>query len=135
VSSLRPRPVATGWSEQFWTTLREEGVLLLQRCADCRQYAGYPKIFCPHCYSDALEWERASGRGTIYTFSTVEANPPSTFLDELPYTIAIVDLEEGPRFLTRLVDVGDAEVRCGLPVELAVERVDDELAMPLFRPA
>jgi uncharacterized OB-fold protein len=132
---VKPLPVATDWSERFWTALREDGVFLLQRCRDCREYAGYPKIFCPHCYSDAVGWEPASGRGTIYTFSTVTANPPSTFLDELPYTIAIVDLEEGPRFLTRLVNVEPESVECGMPVRLAIERVDDRISMPMFEPA
>jgi uncharacterized OB-fold protein len=131
----RPRPVPTDWSERFWTALRDEGTFLLQRCGDCREYAGYPKIFCPHCYSDALDWEPASGRGTIYTYSTVTANPPSTFVDELPYTIAIVDLEEGPRFLTRLVNADPDAIECGLAVKLSLERVDDELTMPLFEPA
>lgn len=130
----RPRPVATPWSERYWEALRD-GEFLLQRCSECGEYTGYPKVFCPHCYSDALEWAPASGRGTVYTFSTVTANPPSTFLDALPYTIAIVALEEGPRFLTRLVNVEPDDVRCELPVRLALERVDDELVMPLFEPA
>lgn len=132
--SEQPRPVPTAWSEQFWEGMRR-GDLLLQRCRACGRFAGYPKVFCPHCYSDDLEWAASSGRGTIYTFSTVTANPPSTFLDELPYTIAIVQLEEGPRFLTRLVGVDPADVRCEMPVRLAPQRIDDELTMPLFTAA
>jgi uncharacterized OB-fold protein len=131
----RPRPVPTAWSERFWEALREDGTFLLQRCSSCGGYAGYPKVFCPHCYSDSLEWESASGRGTVYTYSTVTANPPSTFRHALPYTIAIVDLEEGPRFLTRLVNAAPEDIACGLAVRLAPERVDDQLVMPLFEPA
>lgn len=132
--SERPRPVPTSWSEQFWNGMLR-GRFLLQRCSDCKEYAGYPKVFCPHCHSDSLEWIEASGRGVIYTYSTVMNNPPSTFVDELPYTIAIVSLEEGPRFLTRLVNVQHEDVRCELPVQLVPERVDDELVLPLFEPA
>jgi uncharacterized OB-fold protein len=133
--SGRPRPVPTDWSREFWTALRDDGRFLLQRCRACGEFAGYPKVFCPHCYSDDLAWHEGAGQGTVYTFSTVTANPPSTFIDELPYTIAIVQLEEGPRFLTRLVNIEAHDVRCELPVKLAIERVDAELSMPLFAPA
>lgn len=73
-----------------------------------------------------------SGTGIVYTFSTVVANPPSTFLDELPYTVAIVALDEGVHFLTRLVGVDHDQVYCGMPVRIAPFRVDDSLVMPYF---
>jgi uncharacterized OB-fold protein len=133
--SERPRPVSTDWSQEFWRALREDSSFLLQRCSACAEYAGYPKIFCPNCYSSDLTWAESTGRGVVYTFSTVAANPPSTFIEELPYTIAIVQLDEGPRFLTRLVGVDPVDVRCDMPVKLAIDTVDDELAMPLFEPA
>ena len=133
--SAQPRPVPTDWSRRFWTALHDDGVFLLQRCDACGEFVGYPKIFCPHCYSDNLGWHVASGRGVVYTYSTVTANPPSTFLDELPYTIAIVQLDEGPRFLTRLVDVDPADVRCGMTVKVSITRLDETLSMPLFAPA
>jgi uncharacterized OB-fold protein len=131
--AVRPAPVVTAWSERFWEGLRE-GRFLLQRCGDCAGYAGYPKLFCPHCHSDGLEWTESSGKGAIYTYSTVTANPPSTFVDELPYTIAIVELEEGVRFLSRLVDLTPDAVRCGLPVQLVI-RADGDHVMPFFGPA
>jgi uncharacterized OB-fold protein len=131
--SERPVPVVTRWSERFWEELGE-GRFVLQRCVDCTRFAGYPKVFCPHCHSDALEWVESPGTGTIYTFSTVTANPPSTFADELPYTIAIVELDEGVRFLSRLVNVEPDAVACDLPVRLVIEREGDRV-MPLFEPA
>lgn len=131
-ASPKPKPVPTAWSEAFWAALRD-GRFVLQRCAGCGRYAGYPKVFCPHCYADELEWAPASGRGTIYTYSTVTANPPSTFTDELPYTIVIVNLEEGPRFLSRMVAADVEAVRCDAPVELVIERDEAGEPMPLFR--
>jgi uncharacterized OB-fold protein len=128
----RPLPVATEWSEHFWEALAA-GQFLLQRCNDCGRFAGYPKIFCPHCYSDALGWVESSGKGTIYTYSTIVSNPPSTFIDQLPYTIAIVELEEGVRFLSRLVNVEPDAVRCDLPVQIVITRDGDQV-MPLFEP-
>jgi uncharacterized protein len=131
-ASVRPLPKPTSWSEEFWAEL-SEGRFVLQRCTSCGRFAGYPKVFCPHCYADTLEWAPASGRGTIYTHSTVTANPPSTFLDELPYGIVIGELEEGPRFLSRLVGAGDRELACGLAVELAIEDDGAGGKLPLFR--
>ena len=130
--SEKPRPVPTSWSEPFWEAARR-GELVLQRCADCGSYVGYPKIFCTACYSDNLGWEPASGNGKVYTYSTVMANPPSTFIDDLPYTIAIVELEEGPRFLSRLIDTDPEQVHCEMPVAISFVQVDDQLVMPFFR--
>lgn len=130
-----PRPIPSRWSERFWEALNEDGTFLLQRCADCREYAGYPKVICPACHSRSLEWEPASGRGTVYTYTTVLANPPSTFVEQLPYTIAIVTLEEGPRFLSRLVGVEPEDVRIDMPVQLSVQSIGDGPRLPLFEPA
>ncbi len=130
--SDKPRPVPTAWSEPFWEAARR-GEFILQRCGDCGSYVGYPKIFCTACYSDNLGWERASGNGKLYSYSTVTANPPSAFIDDIPYTIAIVELEEGPRFLSRLIDLDPEHLHCELPVEIAFVHVDDELVMPFFR--
>lgn len=130
---MKPLPVETEWSAEFWTALRD-GRFVLQRCTECGRYAGYPKVFCPHCYADALEWVESSGRGRIYTFSTIVSNPPSTFLAELPYTVAIIELDEGVRFLSRLVNVEPDAVQCDLPVRLVIEREGDQV-MPFFEPA
>jgi uncharacterized OB-fold protein len=133
-TTTQPTPVTTRWSERFWEGT-EAGEFLLQKCSDCGKFAGYPKVFCPHCYSDSLEWVQSTGRGTIYTFSTVLANPPSTFIDELPYTIVLVDLEEGVRFLSGLTDVSHEEIRVGMRVELVLIKHANGKTMPLFRPS
>lgn len=132
MNALRPQPVHTRWSEEFWAGI-DRRELLVQVCTDCGKLAGYPKVFCPHCYSDALEWKAVSGRGKIYSFSTITANPPSTFIDEVPYTIVIVELDDGPRFLSSLVEADIDKVACEAPVEVVYERVDGDLVLPLFR--
>jgi uncharacterized protein len=132
-ATAQPSPVTTRWSERFWEGT-EAGELLLQRCLDCGKFVGYPKVFCPHCYSHELEWVRSAGHGTVYTYSSVVANPPSTFVDELPYTIVLVDLDEGVRFLSRLIDVEPDEIRCGMPVEVTFVAHEDGKMMPFFRP-
>jgi uncharacterized OB-fold protein len=133
VTDPKPIPVETRWSAEFWAGL-SEGRFLLQRCNECQQFAGYPKVFCPHCHADALAWVEAAGTGTIYTFTTVVANPPSTFISELPYTIAIIELAEGVRFLSRLANISPGDVRCELPVKLLIQPEGDRV-MPFFEPA
>jgi uncharacterized OB-fold protein len=129
--SSKPAPKPTRWSQAFWDALRERR-FLLQKCDACGKFTGYPKVFCPHCYSDSLSWVEASGKGKVYTYSTVVANPPSTFLGDLPYTIAIATLEEGPRFLAQLVGVPDDKILCDLPVRIGYAGGEEPLMMPYF---
>jgi uncharacterized OB-fold protein len=130
--SDKPKPIPTSWSEHFWAELRE-GRFVLQRCASCGRFTGYPRVFCPHCYSDELEWVQSPGRGTIYTHSAVVANPPSTFVDELPYVIVIVQLEEGVRFLSQVIGAAPEDVTIDAAVELAITPGEDGDPMPMFR--
>jgi hypothetical protein len=128
----KPRPIPSRWSRHFWDELRQ-GRFTLQRCNDCQAFQGYPRVFCVRCYSDNLGWVQACGRGTVYTHTTVVANPPSTFVDELPYTLVIVSLEEGPRFLAQLTGLGAADVECGAAVEIVLPDAGVDLALPAFR--
>ncbi len=129
----KPVPVASSWSRPFWHSLRE-GRFVLQRCNDCNAFQGYPRVFCVQCYSDNLGWVEASGKGSIYTYTTIVSNPPSTFVDDLPYTLAIVTLDEGPRFLAQLLDIAPADIHCDMAVELVLREVTKDLVMPAFRP-
>jgi uncharacterized OB-fold protein len=80
-------------------------------------------------------WEDASGRATLYTYSTVYVNDLYPFRDTLPYIAAVVDLEEGPRVMTRLVGVEEGDLHVGMPVVVDFEQVTDELTVPVFRSA
>lgn len=129
----RPSPIPTAWSQPFWEALAE-GRFVLQRCEDCGSFQGYPRVFCTNCYSDNLGWVSSTGRGEVYTHTTIMANPPSTFIDDLPYTLVIVTLAEGPRFLARLIDTTADDVVCGLAVELVIRDEGAAGPMPAFRP-
>jgi uncharacterized OB-fold protein len=94
----------------------------------------FPKLFCPHCLSRALQWERASGRGTIYSFTIVRSNPPSPFLGDVPFVVAIVELEEGVRLMSNVVGCDPAALRCGQAVEVTFDDVTSEVSLPKFRP-
>src|SRR5437667_2502624 len=128
----RPRPVVNDDNAFFWEGV-ERGELLIQRCSSCGRLRHPPRPMCPHCQS--LEWDTvvASGRGTVYSF--VVPHHPQVPAFEYPYVVALVELEEGTRLVSNVIDVDPADVTVGMPVEVSFVAVDDELTLPLFRPA
>jgi len=130
----KPVPIVNPWARPFWKAA-QEGKLIFQRCKDCKKNIFYPRIACPFCFSDNLEWVEASGKGTVYTYTVVENNAPSAFINDMPFVIAIVKLEEeGVQMLTNIVGCDPQEVRCDMPVEVVFEKLDDEFTLPKFRP-
>lgn len=125
----RAYPVPDDVTAQFWEGVAE-GVLRVQRCDDCGRHVFYPRAVCPHCGSTWLSWVEASGAGEVHAFTVVH-RAPADYRDEAPYVVALVDLEEGVRMMTRLVDVEPAAVRVGMPVEVAIR---GEPRLPHFRP-
>ena len=130
-----PLPVPTPETRAFWDAARRHA-LELPRCRACGHRFFYPRAACPRCLSGDLEWVRASGRGTLHTF-TVGHRGLRDFPLGTPYVIAIVELEEGPRLMTNLVGVEPdaARLRIGMPVEVVFEDVTAQVALPRFRPA
>ncbi len=124
-------PVTDDSTQHYWDGLAG-GKLRIKRCADCGRAHFYPRPFCPHCWSERVAWEDASGRGTVYTFTVVRRNDLPPFGSRVPYVAAIVDLDEGPRVMTNLVDCPIEDVRIGLPVEAVFREVDD-LTLAYFR--
>ena len=80
-------------------------------------------------------WERASGRATLYTWSIVHVNDLPPFADRVPYVAAVVDLEEGPRMMTNVVDCDFERLEVGMPLEVTYREETDEVTLPVFRPA
>jgi uncharacterized OB-fold protein/acyl dehydratase len=128
----RPRPAVSDDTRFFWEGV-ERGELLIQRCAACGALRHPPRPMCPRCRS--LEWDtvRASGRGRVHSYAV----PHHPRLPAFPerYVVALVDLDEGTRLVTNLVEIAPEDVRIGMAVELRITRVDDELTLPLFQPA
>ncbi|UUN27509.1 Zn-ribbon domain-containing OB-fold protein [Streptomyces sp. FIT100] len=129
-------PEADAFTRPYWDAAAE-GRLLIRRCGDCDRAHHYPREFCPHCWSDDVAWERASGRATLYTWSVVHRNDLPPFGDRTPYTAAVVDLAEGPRMMTEIVECPEAGLRIGMELEVAFRRREEDgdgPAVPVFRP-
>lgn len=134
VAPKKPIPVVNTWARPFWDAAREER-LIIQKCAACGEHIFYPRIACPHCAADDLEWVEASGKGSVYSYTVVENNAPSAFIADMPYVVAVIRLEEGVQMLSNVVDCDPHAVTCDMPVEVCFERLDDEFTLPKFRPA
>ena len=120
--------------QPFWDAARE-GRLLLRRCGDCGAAHFYPRPFCPKCWSTDVEWEDASGRATLYTYSVVRQNDLPPFPERVPYVAAVVDLAEGPRMMTNVVECDFEALEIGMALEVDFRAISDEVTIPVFRPA
>jgi uncharacterized OB-fold protein len=128
----RPIPAVDGVSKTYWEA-GSRGELLFQQCPACGNRQLYPRAMCTAC-GETPEWVKATGRGTVHTFTIIRQNYAKPFRDELPYVVAIVELEEGPRLMSNVTGVPADEVRIGLPVEVYFEAAAEGIGVPFFRP-
>jgi uncharacterized protein len=128
--AILPKP--TRASAPFWDACdREE--LLLPRCQSCGHVFYYPRIGCPSCGSRDLGWHRSRGRGRIFTHSRVRVSfYGDSWKSQLPYTVVLVDLEEGPRMLSRLVGADAGDAASGDRVEVAFIEIEGR-KLPFFK--
>jgi uncharacterized protein len=112
----------------------QRGVLMLMRCSECHAFRLPSRRHCDRCLSDHFTWEAASGRGTVRTFAVMHQQYHPGFAAELPYNVATVELEEGPRLPTNLVGITNNDIQVGMPVIVDWEQYSD-VALPKFRPA
>ncbi|HEY4669468.1 MAG TPA: Zn-ribbon domain-containing OB-fold protein [Tepidiformaceae bacterium] len=112
----------------------QRGVFMLMRCSACGTFRLPSRRHCDRCLSDQYTWEETSGRGVVRTFAIMHQRYHPGFADELPYNIALVQLDEGPRLPTNIVGIDNSEMRVGMPVVADWEQHSD-VAIPKFRPA
>ncbi|HMK62411.1 MAG TPA: Zn-ribbon domain-containing OB-fold protein, partial [Acidimicrobiales bacterium] len=111
----RPAPVPEPEAAEYWAAARR-GKLLLQHCGECGRYQLYPRSTCLVCHAP-VSWSEASGRGTVYSFTVIRQNHSRPFRDWIPYVVALVDLEEGPRLMTNVVGCDPDDVQVGMAVQ------------------
>ena len=128
-----PVPVADEESEPFFAGAKE-GRLMLVRCKRCGRHRLPGRERCVDCWSEESEWVQASGRGKLYTFGIMHQQYHPAFANVIPYNYALVELEEGPRLVTNIVDCPNEELRIDMPVEAVFDDVSDETTLVRFRP-
>jgi uncharacterized OB-fold protein len=126
-------PLANVDTKPFWDGCAG-GRLLLQRCSACGALRHPPSPACAVCLSDRHEWIAASGRGTVYTYSVVRECKARGWDKMVPYILAVIDLEEGPRMLTNLINIAPEAVTIGMAVEVTFAELDGTTKLPLFQP-
>lgn len=131
-------PLVDPASAPYWDGARR-GRLLIAGCGACGRVHHYPRPFCPHCWSDDVHPVQASGRGRLYTYSTVYVNDLAPFSERLPYVAAIVELAEGPRLMTTIEGVSPDQLSVGMSVRALFRPVDaddpDSPYLTVFTPS
>ncbi len=125
---------ASDLTRPFWDATKDKQ-LLLQWCKPCNAVVHYPRVACPSCLGEDLEWRAASGSGEVYAYCVMRNPANPAMADRVPYVVALVDLEEGARMMTNIVGCTPEDVSVGMPVRVAWEDLPDERALPVFEPA
>jgi uncharacterized protein len=127
-------PQPTPETQPYWDGCKAHE-LRIQFCTDCQAFFFYPRALCPTCLGTSLEWRTVSGKGTLLTY-VLSARPAPGFENELPYAIAIVQLDEGPHMMTNIVntEIAPENLPAGMPVEVVFEDVSDTITLPKFQP-
>lgn len=120
-------------SAPWWAAL-ERGELLFQHCGQCRSVVFYPRSHCPECLAADLKWSKSSGRGTVYTYTVVHRGTKG-FEGKVPYVVALVELEEGFRLMSNIIDLPPEKVRVGMPVAAKFAKGPGGRTLPLFAPS
>jgi uncharacterized OB-fold protein len=127
----KPATVIDPGTKPFWDATREHR-LSIPHCLSCGKHHFYPRELCPHCHSADLEWTDVSGRGEIYSYTIARKPAGPVFAADVPYVIAMIALDEGPRMLTNIVTEDVEAVRIGDRVQVYFDDVTPELTLPKF---
>lgn len=122
MATLKPMPLATKISAPFWQALKDEK-LKIQQCNQCNGWVFFPRNHCSHCLAHDLEWQQVSGEGTLYSYTLTRIPTMPEFSDEMPQALAVVELAEGVRINTTLIDVGEADINIGMAVKPVFDKV------------
>ena len=131
--TTKPIPTPTLETQPYWDGCKR-GELRIQQCAVCEHYQFYPRLYCTKCFSERVEWVRASGRAKVATFTIVRRPVSQAFKDDLPYVVALVTLDEGPTMMTNIVGCPPEEVAIGMSVAVTFEAWSDDISIAKFRP-
>jgi uncharacterized OB-fold protein len=130
--SSRALPAPDNASLHYWQSAAD-GKLVLQRCVNCGKCQFYPRALCLTC-AGATEWIEASGRGTLYTFTVIRQNRSEAFVSLSPYAVGIVQLDEGVRMMSNIVECDLDRLEVGMALEVLLLKAADDVGLPFWRP-
>lgn len=116
----------------FWEGVKRQE-LVFERCKQCGAWLHPPRPMCPKCHSLEKEWVPSTGKGTIYSWVTYRESPGPGF--KAPYSVVLVELEEGVRLVSNMVDMKPEEISIGMPVEVVFDEIAEGLTLPKFKKA
>jgi uncharacterized OB-fold protein len=130
----KPMPKPSKWSRPFWEAAKQHK-LVLKRCKDCGHIDHPPYLYCTNCLSDNSEWIEAKGKAKLYAYAINEYMVPFPFWDDMPYVVAMVDLPEGVRMISNIIECPHDQLKNGMDLEVVFDDVSAEFTLPKWRPA
>lgn len=130
----RTAPEPTPHTAPFWEATRARR-LVLQWCAACDEPVWYPREVCPRCGGTEHEWRESSGAGEVYAVTVMHRAGVPQMADRVPYTVALVELDDGVRMMSNVVGCPPGDVTVGMRVRCTWEPLDDGRHLPQFEPA
>ncbi len=127
----KPLPEVTKLNAPFWEGTKR-GELRMQRCTGCRHMWFPPSTHCPECLATAYEWVPLSGRGKVWSWIVMHQRYFKEFEGDIPYTVALIELAEGPMMMSTVVGVPSDRIRCDMPVRVVFEDATELMAVPKF---
>ena len=130
----KPLPSIVGETKPYWDSCKR-GELVIQKCDDCQEYQFYPRGICAHCWSNDIKWIKATGKGTVWSYTITHQNRTLGFAQDVPYVLALVQLDEGVKMFTNIVECDPNIVTIGMPVEVTFIQANNQISVPYFKPA
>jgi hypothetical protein len=130
----RPLPIPSPETQPFWDACKEDR-FLIQECEDCGKFQYHYRGFCCHCWSERVLDVELAGTATVWTFTVIERNRMDGFKDLVPYIVALVEVPQGLKILSNVINCNPDDVEIGMPVRLTFVDAEDGLRMPMFEPA
>ncbi len=128
-----PRPEDSELTKPFWeATKRHE--LVMPRCKKCDHFFFFPRVVCPVCLSPDIEWVQVSGKGRLHTWTVVRQPAHPGFKDDVPYIYAVIQLDEGPRMISNLVECSLEDAKVDMPVTAVFDDITPEWTLVKFKP-
>jgi uncharacterized OB-fold protein len=130
----KPVPVPSEDSRPFWSAAKNHA-LCLQQCPACRAVRFPPAPVCPECTALAGEWTNLKGRGKIFSFVIFHRAFHKAFEGDVPYAVAVVELDEGPRLISNIIGIAPDQIRCDMSVEVVFDDITPDCTLVKFKPA